>query len=235
MILSAFVPRAFTPTIGLALVLGCGGKSLILGENGGCQICRPECRNDLATHCRPLNPPACGSQTAPEFCPYGCSPDIPGTCNVSPTDGAAPSSCRASFAVIQQGELSSGGSERPVAATRFLAAETHVVVATSAGVACTSTSDGGGAPLSGSGVLLVLSLPANFAGEITVGSGASARLRHWANGGLVDDQLAISGSAWLSLSQPGGGTIGSYDLTFDSSVERGTFVAPACDLCAASP
>jgi hypothetical protein len=56
-------------------------------------------------------------------------------------------------------------------------------------------------------------------------------------GNGTDGEAATAGSITASLNQAddGGGVIGSYDLTFGSDVERGTFVAPTCDICAVGP
>jgi hypothetical protein len=83
--------------------------------------------------------------------------------------------------------------------------------------------------------LLTLSVPPSSAGEFDLSTRGAARLTTWKNGAVViDHQLLTSGTVRLSLEQPDGGTIGSYDLPFASGVESGDFVAPACDFCAAA-
>jgi hypothetical protein len=108
-----------------------------------------------------------------------------------------------------------------------------VVVATSANAVCASTADAGVAPPSGSGAALTLSLRMNFAGQVAIGAGVHAQLMTWKNGALViENQSATTGIVTLNLNQPGGGTMGSYDLMFNAGQEKGTFVAPECDICA---
>jgi hypothetical protein len=76
-------------------------------------------------------------------------------------------------------------------------------------------------------------LPTGFAGQVAIGSGASAELTVWDNGmASRNNQMAMSGSVSIALSQPGGGIMGSYDLAFTSHEEVGDFVAPECDVCA---
>jgi hypothetical protein len=131
-----------------------------------------------------------------------------------------------------QGTLSGAASDAR-AATSFLATETRVVVATSANAACASTADAGVAPPSGSGAALTMSLLMNFAGQVAIGAGVRAQLTTWNNGALViNNQSATAGTVSLNLNQPSGGTMGSYDLTFNADEEKGTFVAPECDICA---
>jgi hypothetical protein len=119
------------------LSLGCSGK----GEN--CTACKPSCANGLVTLCLPLLPPGCGGQSATQFCPYGCSGDGAGMCNLAPADGVAPSGCTASSATIAKGSLTPEGAAHTVAVTTFLATETRVVLATSADIACAATSSTG--------------------------------------------------------------------------------------------
>ena len=81
--------------------------------------------------------------------------------------------------------------------------------------------------------MLTMLLPTGFAGQVAIGSGASAELTVWDNGtASASNQMAISGSVSITLGQPGGGIIGSYDLAFTSDEEVGAFVAPECDVCA---
>ena len=142
--------------------------------------------------------------------------------------------------------------------TSFLATETRIVVATSASAACGANSDAGAATKAGRGAVLTLLVPAMSAGTFPIGAGDSAvpimvstdnagvgvrqggrsvaLLTAWKTGVLAfDGQRAASGTVALNLEQPGGGTIGSYDLMFGSDEEQGTFIAPECDICAANP
>jgi hypothetical protein len=211
----------------LVVALGCSA-------NNGCQVCNGGCKNGLVTVCLVLTPPGCGSQPSTQFCPYGCAPDAPGGCNFYPADGAVPSGCGASSATMLQGALSGAGSDAR-AATSFLSTETRVVVATSANAACASTADAGVAAPSGSGAALTISLRMNFAGQVAIGNGVSAQLMTWKNGvSVINNQNATAGTISLNLNQPGGGTMGSYDLAFNAGEEKGTFVAPECDICAAA-
>jgi hypothetical protein len=210
--------------LALAAAVGCSSKKAD-------QVCKAGCANGLTT--------LCGLEGKMMlFCPNGCDPDGSDPCDTSPVDGAPRSGCAASSATIQQGALARQGST-PVAVTSFLSPETRVVIATSATAACASAVDAGPPMGAGSGAVLTLGVPANRAGEAMVGSdvrgaGASAQLTAWDNGTIViDNEAATSGTVMVNLSQPGGGTIGSYDLTFASGAETGTFVAPACDACAA--
>jgi hypothetical protein len=221
-VLSAFV----------LVVLGCHASSFGFANENGCQTCSGGCRNGLVTMCLILDPPGCGAQSSTEFCPYGCNVDAPAGCNFYPVDGGTSSGCAASAATIQKGALAGPGAR--VAVTSFSSTEARVVVATSASAACASESDGGATVVTGSGAVLTLSMPANFAGQVAIGAGASARLTVWANGALtIADQQATAGSVSLTLSQPGGGTMGSYSFTFAADEESGTFVAPTCQICSA--
>jgi hypothetical protein len=53
------------------------------------------------------------------------------------------------------------------------------------------------------------------------------------HGQLGDGSTRRSIGVLINLSQPGGEIMGSYDLSFGSDEETGTFVAPKCDICAA--
>ena len=154
-------------------------------------------------------------------------------CNFYPVDGAVPSACAASSVTPQAGTLSGQWSNPLVAVTSSLGTQMRVIVATEAGVACETEGDAGVATGSGNGAVLTMLLPTGFAGQVAIGSGASAELTVWDNGtASASNQMAISGSVSITLGQPGGGIIGSYDLAFTSDEEVGAFVAPECDVCA---
>ena len=209
--------------------VGCNETNHILGTDNSCEVCHPGCSNGVATVCLPLLPPGCGGQSSLQVCPNGCSADAAGGCSTEPTPGVAPPGCVASEVTVAQGALEAHGAEKPVAISTFVPRETRVVLATSAAAACAATT--GTAAASGSGAILTLSLPPGFAGEVAVTS--DTRLTTWKDGAIViDDQPATGGTVTLSLAQPGGGTMGSYDVSFASGDERGTFVAPTCDICA---
>jgi hypothetical protein len=216
--------------LGVVSAPSCGANHL----DGSCMECHPACSNGLVTRCLPLLPPGCGAQPSQTFCPGGCSADAPGECNNA--SSTAPAGCIASAATTTQGALAAHGSDVPVAVTTFLAAETRIVVSTSAGAACSSATGTTGALTTGSGALLAFEVPSSFAGTVGVSErGSAARLTSWKNGAIVADELATLGTIMLNLQQPGGGTMGSYDLVFPSGREQGTFVAPACDICTRSP
>jgi hypothetical protein len=110
--------------------------------------------------------------------------------------------------------------------------DTQIVVATDRAAACAAA----GGARSSSGASLTLSFPNGFAGRATIGAGAEGHLSAWANGAVTtDNAVATAGSVEVSVNHPGGGTIGSYDLVFDSTHEQGTFIAPDCDICAVTP
>jgi hypothetical protein len=206
---------------------GSSGSSGSNGSSGSCSACDAGCTNGLVTRCLVLDPPGCGSQSSTSFCPYGCSADVPGGCNFSPVDGAAAPGCTASAATIQEGALLGQGGT-PVAVTTG-SSTLQVIVATGAGAACALGQGEAGAI--GSGGALTIPVPANAAGTFPA---TGAKLTVWKSGILViDAESATSGSVTVNVNQPdeGGGTIGSYDVTFGSDDERGTFVAPACDIC----
>lgn len=211
-------------TLALVAAFGCNSK-------GDCQTCKAACGHGLVTSCAHSSPPACGGQPVTQFCPNGCSTDSPDQCSASPIDGGAGVGCAASSATVQQGALARQGATQ-VAVTSSLPRYTRVIVATTSSAACASAKDAGTGLGSGSGAVLVLSIPPNLSGQSTVGSGASAELTMWDNGSVViDHQSATAGTVFVSVSQPGAGTIGTYDLTFAGGAERGTFVAPECDIC----
>src|SRR5262249_30450111 len=107
------------------------------------------------------------------------------------------------------------------------------VVTTSAAAACAAASSATGALTPGSGALLTLRLPFGFAGTLDLATRGEALLTTWKDGAIVIDHVdATAGTLMLNLDQPGGGTIGSYDLEFPSGQEQGAFVAPQCDICA---
>jgi hypothetical protein len=88
----------------------------------------------------------------------------------------------------------------------------------------------------GDGTSVVLSLPSGVAGELQIGAGAVASLNVWQNGALkVDNASAVTGVIRVALSQPGGGTIGTYDLMFGPTEVQGMFVAPECNICGPVP
>jgi len=214
--------------LALALAFGCSTTDSAAASGNKGQVCHPECGNGLVTTCLPLF--SGGSQPQTAFCPYGCASDSEGECNAGPADGSAPSGCAASAATIQQGALLETGATG-VAVTTF-GTETWVVVATDAGSACASAGDSAVTTAVGTGAFLTLSFPSNFAGQVAIGPNVHARLSAWKNGSLIaNDQGATSGNISVDLSQPHGGTMGSYDLTFAAGEERGTFVAPECDIC----
>ena len=221
-------------TTALVVTLGCNSIRSDLGASNGCQECHAACSNGLVTTCLVLDPPGCGSQPSTQFCPYGCAAGTESMCNFYPVDGAVPSGCIANSVTPQQGALSGQWSDALVAVTSTHGTEMRVIVATGASAACASEGDAGVATGLGSGALLTMLLPTNFAGQVAIGSGASAVLTMWKNGALlIDNQMATSGSVSLNLSQPGGGLMGSYDLSFGSDEETGSFVAPECDICPA--
>jgi hypothetical protein len=160
--------------------------------------------------------------------------DAEAACNFYPVDGAVPSGCTASSVTIQHGNVAEQGSDTSVAVTSSLATKMRVIVATSTTAACASEGDAGVETGTGSGAILTMLLPTGFAGQVAIGSGADAQLTVWKNGArVIDNQIANSGAVSLNLSQPGGGTMGSYDLSFGGDEETGSFVAPECDICAA--
>jgi hypothetical protein len=207
-----------------------GGNPNPFPDDGPCEVCDAGCSNGLVTMCLVLTG-SCGSQPSISFCPYGCSPDAPGGCNLSPFDGAVTPGCIASAATIQQGVLQGQGT--PVAVTTFLSPTAErVIIASSASVACAIQGGdaGTGAPLNGAAI--------TFMADTCCTGASGAQLTVWKNGVVViDAQNATSGSAGESLNQPGtgGGTMGGYNLTFGSDVEEGSFVAPTCDICAGVP
>jgi hypothetical protein len=209
---------------------GCGRAP---GQDGSCQRCHASCSNGLAVTCLPMAPGGCGNQATNRFCPGGCSDAAPGECSDAPADGAAPMSCAASTTTIMAGTLGARATDGAVAVSTFFATETRVVVATSAAAVCASTSRVMADVFQGSGALLTLRLPPNFAGTVDVDTGGVAELTTWQDGALVIDHArAMGGTMSLTLEQPNGGTIGSYDLVFPSGAEQGTFMAPFCDACA---
>lgn len=125
------------------------------------------------------------------------------------------------------------------ALTSLLAAETRVTIATSPGLACSQAPDAGTTAPSAGGTTLTLSV-ATKSGDFEVGSSVrgdsvNAELSTWGNGDPTPTtEMAVSGTVSISLSQPGGGTIGDYDLVFASGEEEGHFVAPECDACLTS-
>jgi hypothetical protein len=121
----------------------------------------------------------------------------------------------------------------PVAVTTFQATQTRLVVASSADAACRATSMSSAAP-TGTGATLTVFLPSNFAGM--TGASSNAHLTTWKDGAIVvNDETATVGTVMLTLQQPDGGTMGTYDITFPSGHEQGSFVAPACDICVSKP
>jgi hypothetical protein len=225
--------------IAAGLVASCSGKENSSGSDSGggstglCQVCDAGCSNGLVTICVVLDPPGCGAQSETTFCPYGCSDNAPDFCNFNPVDGAAPPGCIASEATPQSGSLQ-GGDAAPVAVTVGTNA-LEVIVATSAAAACASSGgDAGALTAQGSGAVLTIPIPARTAGTV---SAAGARLTVWKNGTItIDGETATSGSLVLNVNAPGdgGGAIGSYDITFGTDIEQGSFVAPACDICKAA-
>jgi hypothetical protein len=178
-----------------------------------------------------LDPPGCGAQAVTEFCPYGCTSN--GECNFDP-DGGVPSGCVASSATFRTGILAGRGPGS--AATQFLPDEARIVVATNRSAACAAAAADGGPPGATSGASLTLSFPNHLSGQVAIGAGAGAHLSAWTNGALTKDNVAAaSGMVEVNTSDPNGGTIGRYDLTFESTHEQGTFIAPLCDICAAGP
>jgi len=108
----------------------------------------------------------------------------------------------------------------------------RVIIASSASAACALQGGdaGTGAPLNGAAIA--------FMADTCCTGASGAQLTVWKNGVVViDAENATSGSVGESLNQPGtgGGTMGGYNLTFGSDVEEGSFVAPACDICAGGP
>ena len=194
-----------------------------------CEICDAGCSNGLVTMCLVLDPPGCGAQSATQFCPYGCTPQGPESCNFYPYDGAVSSGCIASAVTVQAGTLGAQDAGKPAAVTVFDPSGDTVIVATGAAAACAAEGDAGIAADAGTQAVLVLPTPVGAAG--TFGA-AGAELTVWKSGAATR-QAASGGSIIVNLDQPGAGKIGSYDVTFGSDVEQGTFIAPACDVCSA--
>jgi len=210
--------------LALCSAAGCSSK-------GDCQACKSECGNGVVITCVVSGASGCGSQPVTQFCPNGCSPTSSSQCSATPVDGAAGLSCAASSVTIQKGALAEQGTTS-VAVTSFLTAQTRVVVATSAKGACASTTDAGVGNGSSGEAALTLLIPLNYSGQSSIGAGASATLTSWNVGtSMAESHAATSGTIFVSLNQPGGGTIGSYDLVFSGGEERGAFVAPVCDIC----
>jgi hypothetical protein len=241
--------RVLVLVLGACIAIGCGGAK---AGDSGCEVCKSGCGGGLVTMCLVLDPPGCGAQTAVGFCPYGCTPNGPELCNFYPVDGAVSSGCIASSATIQQGMLQTSGV--PTATTSFLSSGPQVIIATSAGAACKTSAVDGGVSSDENGAVLALLVPPMSAGTFVVGAshaiaepmvakndagvamfdlgGSAAQLTVWKTGSLVPDtSYATSGSVVVNESDPIGGLMGSYDLAFGTEVERGTFIAPACDPC----
>ena len=202
--------------------------------DGSCETCDAGCSNGLVTMCLVL---FCGgTQPSTSFCPYGCSSDAPGGCNFDPVDGAVPPGCIASSATIQQGALQGQDAGTPVAVTSVLSTtQERVTIATSASAACGIEGGDAGASAAGNGAAITFVAPTESAATFP---STGAQLTVWKNGVVViDGESATSGWFGVYLNQPGegGGTMGDYNLTFGSDVERGSFVAPACDICAGGP
>ena len=208
--------------------------------------CDAGCGGGVVSTCDILSPSPgyCGGvEVATDFCPFGCNQQNPEAhCNYYPTaDGGL---CEASSVTITGGMLmpSDGGAAQAVCAR--LAATVRVTVATSLGAACLGGADAGTAVGAGSGAFLTLLAPLNATGTFPA---TGAQLTVWKDGMLVlDREPATSGSVTLTMQEyipvsygsggsgTQGGNIGSYDVTFGSDVEKGTFIAPLCDACTAS-
>jgi hypothetical protein len=204
------------------------------GADGSCEVCDAGCSNGLVTICLVLDPPGCGAQAGTQFCPYGCSPDAPGGCNFSPVDGGVVGGCSASSVTIQRGALLDAGGA-PVAVSSAVGVANQIVIATSGGLACRIEGGDEVPNVAGDAVALTLDIPMFSTGSFGY---TNAQLSVWKNGtNVIGAAVPTAGSITVSLSQPGegGGMIGSYDLTFGSDVEQGTFVAPTCDICAVGP
>ncbi len=112
-----------------------------------------------------------------------------------------------------------------------------ILLTSSALLACEASSDAGLPTSHGSATALSISHTSEMTGTSSVSPGSDlAVLTTWVDGGIVQ-VAATSGSVDVTVDVPviGGGDEGSYDLTFGSDVERGTFVAPSCNACLTPP
>jgi hypothetical protein len=194
--------------------------------------CDGGCSNGILTVCEVLSPgepngcPACspGIEMQQEVCFYGCGSDRY-ECRTSPTDAAI--GCSANRVMVQQGMF--GGDASPaVALAQFQASDGPVIlIATNAATACAATLDAGIAPDPGN--VAVLSIPTQ--GQTGTFSQSGATLTSWSDGGLTT-VAASQGNLSIGLVEPGQGVMGTYDLLFGTSLEHGSFTAPACNVCA---
>jgi hypothetical protein len=173
-----------------------------------CQVCDAGCSRGLTTAALVLTPPGCGAQCYVDFCPGGCSTDAQ-TClgHSLPGDGG---SCVAS-------QLTSSSTDAGVAIT----SGTTVILAASATDACRVASSQ--AP---TGKVIVIHPPQNSAGTF------AATIATLFDGNSSEQPSA--GSVELNVNQAAG-VMGSYSLTFMGGTEEGSFIAPACDVCASPP
>ncbi len=206
--------------------------------------CDAGCSNGVVTACYVESFPPGSDECAyavpvTTFCPFGCNHGYGrNLCNSDyPVDGAV---CGASSATITAGMLLPHGATGAQAVSAPLATTVRVTVATSLAAACSSSGDAGGVAGAGSGALLTLVVPLNATGTFTA-AGVSAQLTVWKDGMVVlEREPATAGSVIVTFQDYSEystyhGTVGSYDVTFGSDVERGSFIAPVCDGCPASP
>jgi hypothetical protein len=192
--------------------------------------CDAGCSNGIVYECLVLSPPpggCVGAQPAMEFCPFGCTPQAPSSCNFNPVDGGVASGCVASSVTGLSGTIGGGDAGTVVAVTVFNTAGDRVIIATGAAAACAVEGDAGLSADAGVASVLILPTPSNFGG---MAPATGAQRITWANG-VPTTEVATAGTVTIGLDQPGGGKMGRYDVTFGTSVEQGTFVAPACDFC----
>jgi hypothetical protein len=128
--------------------------------------------------------------------------------------------------MVQQG-MFGGDASAAVALSQFYASGPVILIATNAATACAATLDAGIAP--GAGNVAVLSIPTE--GQTGTFSQSGATLTIWSDGGPTVVP-ASQGNLSIGLFEPGQGLMGTYDLLFGTSLEHGSFTAPACNVCA---
>jgi hypothetical protein len=170
-----------------------------------------------------LDPPGCGSQCQTSFCPGGCSTDGLTCLNYYTSLDGGLGTCAASQLSPSHGELASSG----VAVYQGLL----VVLSSSAAVACAVSNDGGTV----SGTALVLDIPTNQGGMLNVSDRPTLATLVIFDDGGVTRTPATSGSVFINTVDPNGGAMGQYSLQLSTGTEEGSFVAPACDVCATPP
>jgi hypothetical protein len=208
--------------------------------------CNAGCSNGIVTMCDILSPlpGGCPSvEVATSFCPFGCNQDkSEDSCNYYPTDAGM---CGASAATITTGMLTPSDGHAPQAVSALVSSMVRVTVATSLGAACTAGVDAGLDLGTTSGAFLTFLVPQSATGTVLV---TGATLTVWKSGvPVLRDEASTSGSVRVTLQDfhtvsnemtgdsIQGGIVGTYDVSFGSDVEQGSFIAPLCNACPAGP